>query len=57
MERAGTTFFRRYTHGLKKFSPPELKSPETLLFGSKSSGPNSRCKDVEIVLRMAEADM
>ncbi|WP_183920505.1 transposase [Rhizobium lentis] len=49
----------------KKFSPPELKFPETLSFvpvslvggsesvsdGSKRSDPRSRCKDVEIVLR------
>ncbi|WP_158665365.1 transposase [Sinorhizobium fredii] len=49
----------------KKFSPPELKSPETASFipvsligasesvsdGSKRSGARSRCKDVEIVLR------
>ena len=48
----------------KKFSPPELKSPETAFIpvsligaseshsdGSKRSGAQSRCKDVEIVLR------
>jgi len=49
----------------KKFSPPELKPPQTPSFipvsligasesvseGSKRSGGRSRCKDVEIVLR------